>query len=216
MAKRPAKKAIKPAKKPPGKAEKRPRGDTDELLPEQLAQMWILREEGHSLRKIAAEIGCHPRTVSREFEKDPARHAALVRAQAEERAALWRQVENKALRVLSDAVEDAGKVLRTESGRVKRQFSEADLKRVHVLRSLIGPLRLAADSATNRSQLLTGKPTQIVTGDPAVGGLGLDPSNMTDDEIIMLAVHHGLEAELPAALQERLTRMGGPDAVRQG
>lgn len=209
-----AKKHPRSAKKPPAKPKKAAKGPTGELLPEQRAQMWVLREEGHSLRKIAAEVGCHPRTVSREFETDPARHAALTSAQAEERAALWRQIENKALRVLADAVDDAGKVLRTETGRVKKKFSDADMQRVAVLRGLIGPLRLAADSATNRSQLLTGKPTQIMQGN--AGGVGLDPSNMTDEEVIMLAVHHRLEDELPPALAEKLAKMGGADALRQG
>ena len=205
-----ARKPAAKAKSPAGAAKTARRGEPEDAAAAQQAQMWLLREEGHSLRRIAADVGCHPRTVSREFERDPARHAALVRAQAEERAALWRQIENKALKVLSHAVDDAGRVLRTETGRVKKRFSVSDLQRVQVLRGLMGPLRMAADSATQRSQLLAGRPTEIVAG-----GVSLDAGSMTDEEAIMLAVHHGLEDELPAALQEKLTHMGGAEAVRE-
>jgi len=177
-----------------------------ELLPEQYAQMWVLREEGLSLREIGRQVGCHAKTVQREFSKDPARHASLVRAQAEERAAVWRQIENHSLRVLRDVIEDAGEILRTPAGRKRTKFSEGQTQKADMIRKLIGPLRMAADSATNKSQLLAGKPTEIVGGG---GGLGLDPTQMNEDDVLQLAIEHDLIHLLPAALREKVEKKQG-------
>ncbi len=203
------KKTTKTAKKT---TKKSTRADTPkasqqgtELLPEQYAHMWVLREEGLSLREIGREIGCHAKTVQREFSKDPARHASLVRAQAEERAAVWRQIENQTLRVLRDAIEDAGEILRTSSGRKRKKFTEGQVQKAELVRKLIGPLRMAADSATNKSQLLAGKPTEIVAG--GGGGLGLDPTQMNEDDVLQLAIEHDLIHLLPAALKEKVEKM---------
>lgn len=203
----------KKSKKPTAAKKKAARRKNQALTDQQRAQMWVLRTEGHSLREIGKEIGCDARTVSREFEKDPARHASIVRAQAEERAAVWRKIENRSLHVLLNLVEDVQKALWTPTGRrcnVKTQKFKDETERLELVRKLIGPLRMAADSATNKSQLLTGGATEIIAqGDS--GGLGLDPSKMTEDEIIRLAIAHGLEDDLPQALQEKIKTMGKSD-----
>lgn len=202
------KKASKAAKKPVAadtpEASEKPI-PMNELLPEQRAQMWVLKNEGLSLRKIAAQVGCHMKSVQREFQKDPAKLASIVRAQAEERAALWMQVENKSLKLLLDALDDAGGVLRTETGRKRKSFTKNQVAKADLIRKLVGPLRMAADSATNRSQLLTGKPTEIIGGG---SGLGVDPAHMNEEDVIQLAIEHDLVDKLPAALQEKIKKMG--------
>lgn len=210
MTKKTSKKKPKASAKSTKKTTRR---KTESMLDAQRAQMWVLRTEGLSLREIGKELGCDARTVSREFERDPARHASLVRAQAEERAAVWRQIENSSLHVLRKLVVDVEEMMWTKTGRPRnmtKKKAKADIERIALVRQLIGPLRMAADSATNKSQLLTGGATEIIAQGDA-GGLGLDPSKMTEDEIIRLAIAHGLEGDLPQALQDKIKAMGKSD-----
>lgn len=189
--------AKKPRAKPAAPAPADPsRGSTTALTDAQRAQVWVLREEGMSLRQIAKEVRCNARTVMRILEEDPTRHAALVTEQKEERATLWRTMENRSLVALLDAVDEAGETIK----RVRKKgykVTDRDRERVVILRSLMTPLRMAADSATARSQLLTGEPTSIAQ----VGGI-LDPERMSPQEIIALARTHGMVDQLPPRLRE--------------
>ncbi len=199
------KKAKKPSKTTKHVNKKGPKKLTDQ----QYAQMWVLREEGASLADIAREVGCHARTVSREFEKDPARHAGIVAVQSETRAALWKQIENGSLKTLQQTIKALDSAMFTPTGRISsKEIKPKTIEKLDFLRKMIGPLRMAADSATNKSQLLTGGPTQIMAGSIEGGGIGVDAQNMTDDEVIRLAIAHGLEDELPVALKEKVARMG--------
>lgn len=206
----------KTAKKTTGKAQKKgpaapKKGQNQQGIPleaEQHAAMWILRQEGRSLREIAAEVGVSPRTVAREFERDPARHAALVRSLAEDRAAKWRQSEHRSIGLLVKILDEIHNSLWTPTGRPRNlstKAAEGILLRLEVLRKLVGPIRMAADSSTKMSQLLTGKPTEIINGTTTT--LGVDPSQMTGEEAIRLAHELDLIEDLPVALREKHAKM---------
>lgn len=216
MAKKTTKKAGAKRKKPQKTPQTLGEGDTStststtQISDEQKAQMWVLREEGRSLRQIASEVGCSTRSVQREFHTDPARHATLVRVQKEERAAIWQQSENRSLKLLVKMLEEDQTQLWTPTGRPKKltgKRQEEIFTRIDTIRKMIGPIRMAADSSTKMSQLLTGGATEIVGSSSDGVGLGVDPSKMTDEEAIELAIAHGLVDELPQALRERVEKM---------
>lgn len=204
MAKKPARKpnttpraSSKPAK--PRRAaptDRTGRGPTDPLTPEQRAQVWALRAEGQSLRQIGREVGCDAKTAQRIMLEDPERYAALATELREERATLWRGLENRSLRTLDVAAAEAEAIL----NRVRKgaKVSKADLERVQVLRGLMTPLRMVADSATSKTQLLTGQPTEITQG---VGGV-LDMDRMSPEELADMATQLGMVEHLPARLRE--------------
>lgn len=181
------------------------RGRTEPLLPAQKAHIWVLRAENLSLRQIASEIGCDSRSVQRVLQEDPERLSALAAEHREERASLWRSIENRSLRVLSEAIAEAEAVLsRVRADGVK----PADLERVGVLKALMTPLRMAADSATNRAQLLAGQPTEIIQG---VGGV-LDPDRMSAEELADMAAQIGMLDHLPPRLRELAEKRAGERA----
>lgn len=202
--KSPAKKTTKKATKKPQSTEKR---DTSELSDDQRARIWVLREERQSLREIATEIGCHNRSVSRVLNEDPGRAAALAAVQREERARSWEQIEDKSLKILRDALDDVHATIRTQGGRKKRIVGkDASVRLTHLTR-LVGPLRMAADSATAKSQLLSGGVTERIGS--SSGGIG-DPDNMDDNQILDLARKYGLEDKLPARLREKANAEATP------
>lgn len=174
------------------------RGRTEPLLPEQVATAWAMREENASLRQIATELGCSHQTIARIFQADPGRHATLVTAQREERAARWRSIEGKSLIVLDGALSQAQRLV-DKLGRTNAKISQGDHDRAQMLRVLISPIRMAADSATAKTQLLVGQPTEITQGVPA--GI-MDPSQMTDEEVVSMAIEHEMVDQLPPRLRE--------------
>lgn len=210
MAKKSSRKAAKPPNPPtPPKVRRAAqtdateRGPTDPLTDAQKAQVWVLRAEARSLRQIGAEVGCDTRTVGRVLQSDPERHAALAAAQKEERATLWRGVENRSLRVLDDCLGECEEVIR----RLRKpgsKVSQNDRDKVAVLRSLMPNLRMSADSATARSQLLTGQPTEISQG---IGGV-LDPDRMTPEELADMAIQFKMVDQLPPRLRELAEKRG--------
>lgn len=182
------------------------------LLDDQIAMIWVQRAEGASTREIAKLIDCHPSTVTRELNKDPARFAALTRVLAEDRAAKWKQIEHRSIELIVQMIDEIKSQLFTPTGRprkIKNQETRAELmERMDLLRKMLGPIRMAADSSTKMTQLLTGSPTQILGGSVQGGsGLGVDPTQMTDEETIIFAVEYGFVEDLPKRLQEMHAKM---------
>lgn len=197
MAKKPPTKPENPTRKPRQAVnDQLGRKATEPLMDAQRAQIWALRAEGMSLRQIGKEVGCDAKTAQRVLQEDPERYAALVTELREERATLWRGLENRTLRSLDIAAAECEKILeRLAKG---HKVARADLEKVQVLRGLMTPLRMVADSATSKTQLLTGQPTEITQG---IGGV-LDPDRMTPDELVDMAINLGMVADLPPRLRE--------------
>ena len=99
----------------------------------------------------------------------------------------------------------------TPTGRARKLKSQKSrdelLSRMDLLRKMLGPVRMAADSSTKMTQLLTGSPTQILGGTVQGSGLGVDPTQMTDEETIIFAVEHGFVEDLPTRLREKHAKM---------
>lgn len=190
----------KPAR-PVAPAARDGRGMTEALTDAQRAQVWALREENLSLRQIGARVGCSAQTVSRELHADPGRLGALVTAQKEERARLWQQIEHQDLAMIRQALEDLKSSLWTATGKPKPIKDDSPTaRRIAVLTRLLTPLRMVGDSATAKTQLLTGNPTEITHATTT----GLDLASMSDEQIIDMAIDNGIEDMLPPALAEKL------------
>lgn len=167
--------------------------------PDLEAYVWVLKADGKSWREIATECDMSVQTVGRILAKDPQRLEALVSAQAEERARVYRRIENASLRTLESMVTAAESILFPKGKRRTRKLSDAEKQLLEVARPWAAVVRLAADSATKRSQDLAMAVGRSLN-DNAAGEVATE---LTDDAMIHSAIELELVDALPPALREK-------------
>ncbi len=202
------KKRPQPPKAPaPGK-----RFPGQPLTPEIEAQVWVLTEEHMSWRQIKQELGVGFDTISRILSRDPARLGALRSAQRQERSKLWQQIENQGLLTVSRMVAAAGKALFDDKGNPRKNRTKADTAFLEDAARWLAPIRHAAHSATQMTQLLTGGATERNGQADAPAGL---ETELTEDQIIQAFIDDGIVDQLPPAMRAKALLRAKADPVRK-
>lgn len=132
------------------------------LTKDQIAQLWVLAEEGHSQRHIAKILGCAPSTVSKQLAADPVAIEALRARLREERASRWKQIESLGL---DELIAWLGRVSNMRSAKMPARLSKRQETELHTTPRYITALRHTAETATRTVQLLTGGVTERIGKD---------------------------------------------------
>ncbi|HKK51871.1 MAG TPA: hypothetical protein VKA74_09805 [Myxococcota bacterium] len=179
------------------------------LTDEEKAAIWLRYEETGLLRGTARDLGVSLRTVQRVLGEDPLRLQGIKQARAEERAARWRRIEDKSLDELERAIDDASSAftqlrdLGAAKGRKKIDAAHEAMLKLSPRR--LTALRMVADSATTKTNLLQGSATENIkhTGGLLVG-------EMTAEQMVEKAQELGLDELITPAIRELVD--GGDDA----
>ena len=145
------------------------------------ASIWAVWEESGVLRHTARECGVSVSSVQKTLAENPLRYEGLKQARAEERSARYLRIEEKTLDHVEGTLDDA-QAAREELKKIKghnrvRPALEASLR--HTARHL-SALRMVADSATSKTNLLAGDATVNIRHDGNVGVGDLTPEQMVE------------------------------------
>ncbi len=191
----------KATRKPKGAKPPRARmtGQGVQTPDEVVAQIWVLREEGRTLRWIANDVGVNLSTVQRILVQDQERLETLAHAQREERGQLWKNIENKSLKAIDQLLDELHAALFTKAGRRKRRaMTKLEAEFLDATRPWAGILRLAADSASRHQDKLiaVGASPGSSTGEQSgVGGEGI-PDDATPEQLAQAAIDLGMVDQL--------------------
>lgn len=180
----------------------RPRGKTEPIPEEVQAHVWVLREEGASIRQIGKEVDISAGAVQRILTKDPVRLEALSHALREERATLYKTTENKSQHATLKLVGAIDSAIFAEGGKLKPKKSQAERELLEYGAKMLSAMRHTAADSTRMHQLLTGGATERIEN---TGGEML-AEEMTPDQVIDACMDAGLLLMLPAALREIIER----------
>lgn len=171
---------------------------------EQKVHVWTLAAEDWSLREIAKEVGLAPSTVHNILKSDPDRLAGLIDQQKRLRADQWKQIENRGQTMLLDMMKRAGTILGVGDGDTKAANMPTDTEDYFIQhgRPWAAVIRLAAEGAANKHQLLTGQPTERTENTNT-----MVLRDMTDEDVIRYAYREGAQDDLPGSLKRKAVAM---------
>lgn len=166
------------------------------------ASVWALYEETGRVRGTARELGLALSTVQRVLAGDPLRVQSIKISRQEERSARWIRIEEQSLDDLEETLRLARDARRKLAGDGRRKaparLTEAERDALALTPRHLTALRMVADSATTKANLLQGDPTDSIRHNLTAA------NELTPAQAAKLAKELGLEALIPPAIREMI------------
>ena len=171
---------------------------------EERAGIWVVFEESGSLRGTSRELGISVSSVQRVLGENTIRYQSIKQRKAEERSERWLRIEEGALDSTHAVIELMDKArAKIAELTTPEQITEA----LRIMPRHLTALRMAADSATTKTQLLQGRATENVKHSGGVGKVDL-----TLEQAVELANDLGLEDFITPAIKELVDGGAGGDS----
>ncbi len=162
---------------------------------ETIAHIWVLREEGRSMKEIAASVRCGYATVWKTLHSSKERYETIIAAEREERTRFWKSVENNGLKTSLNFIKGIDRHFFNDDGTViKSKIDDFVVEGAKWARAA----QIAASDAAKYTNLFTGDPTERVEQ------IGIDEPG-ADEAVISKALALGEEgvSMLPPSLQAK-------------